>query len=378
MKNIITFLFITIFSIGLYAQTVYTSASFFQEGDLLFTAMDNVPAINIGSAGANQNWDFTSLSSGQEMMTEIMPASSGNAAADFPNADVYLNIGAGEIYLEILSNEIRQLGFAGDMGGFDATTIFTPPGKYKVAPLAYQSNYTDEYGVAFTIPADQIPFIDQLGLPITPDSIRLTQLFETVAEVDAWGTMSIPSGIYDVLRLKKLETTSTMIEAYIGGVFPVWIDVTDLLIGAIPDFGLPGGGNGTRESYEFLADGVKESIATVSMDTVGGNPVSVTYKVDDTGTAISNTSRDKTVFAGYPNPAFNDVKVDIRGFEPGKYQIKLYNLTGKIVQTNDYSIQKDSTVIFNVSRLPKGAYLYALVNEAGETLKANRLMVIKP
>ncbi len=361
------------------AQTTYTNASFLQEGDVLFTATDNMPNIDIGTPGMDKTWDFMSLSSGQQEMTVVQPASSGTAGNAFPDAEIYIPFGAGELYLKNTATVMEQVGFAGDMAGFNTVTPFIPRGKYRVAPLQYGDTYDDQSGVAFTIPADQIPFIDSLGLPIEPDSIRVTQLFETQAEVDAWGVVRLPNDNmeYDALRVRKTQTTDTKIEVYLP--FIGWNDVTDILLdflgGSIPGGAVP---NGTLETYDFIADGVKEVLATVTMDTVGGNPARVTYKVQDTGTAVNAARPDKTVFAGYPNPAFGDVKVDVRGFDSGNYQINLYNMIGRMVQTNDYEINSDSTVVFNVARLPRGTYLYALVDEEGKTLRANRLMVIKP
>ncbi len=383
MKHILFILFLSLLgSYSLNAQITYTNNSFFQEGDILFTSTDNAPSINQGAAAGNQTWDFSNLSSGQEDMIIVQPAASGAAGGAFPNADVYINFAGGEVYLEITPTAINQVGYAGNMAGFDVITPFTPAGKFKVAPLTAGDSYSDTNGVSFTIPADEIPFIDSLGLPVEPDSIRITQLFETESNVDAWGTLKIPNGItYDVIRLKKLQTTSTKIEMYVAGIFPIWVDVTDLITGAIGGGlgGLPTTfGDGTVESYEYLADGIKESIATVTLDSVGGTPRTVTYKVNQTSTAVNSAIEDPTVFSAYPNPAFSNVKVDVRGFDAGNYNINLYNLTGKLVQANAYEITSDSTVVFNVAQLPRGTYLYALIDEEGITLRAKRIMVIKP
>jgi hypothetical protein len=373
MKHIInTILAIFIVSTG-FAQTTITNASFIAEGDILYSSTDNAPSINIGITGEN-TWDYSALSSTQVDATEVYSASTGIGSADFPNADVYINFLGGELYLKINTNDVTQIGYVGAMMGFDVNTAFNPQGIYSKAPLNYQDSYTDANGIGFTIPADEIPFLDGLGLPINPDSIRITQVFNTSYEVDAWGMMTIPNGnTYDVLRIKKIQTTDTQIEAFI----PIinWVDVTGL-IGDGGDFGL---GGGSVESYDFLADGIKEAIATVRMDTVGGNVVSVTYKAQDSGsTPVAEVGENDDLFAAYPNPAYGDVKIDIRGFDNGEYDLKVFNIGGKEMMMKHLNINRDTAVTINVAHFDKGTYLYALIDESGKILRARRLMVIKP
>lgn len=356
-----------------FAQTTITNASFIAEGDVLYSSTDNFPSVNLGVSGEN-TWDYSGLSAPQIDATEVYPASDGIGAADFPSADVYINFLGGELYLKINSNEVTQIGYIGEMAGIDVNTAFNPQGFYSKAPISYQDSYNDENGIGFTIPADQIPFLDALELPINPDSIRITQVFNTSYEADAWGTMTIPNGsTYDVLRIKKVQTTNTQIEAFVP--FIEWIDVTGL-VGDLDFLGLE---DGAVESYDFLADGIKEPIATVRMDTVGGNVVSVSYKAQDTGsTPIAEVGENDDLFAAYPNPAYGDVKVDIRGFENGEYDLKVFNIGGKEVMGQHFSINRDTAVTINVAHLDKGTYLYALVDEDGTILRAKRLMVIKP
>ncbi len=376
MKYIITSLLIICQIHFLIAQITVSNAGFYEVNDILNTAIDNAPNINIGQAAGNQNWDFSTLSSSQIDQTTVLPASSGSSAAAFPNADIVIPFGqGGELYIQNTNTEMKTLGFAGNVQGIGTAAPFSPAGKFRVAPLQYGDSYTDENGIAFTLAADQIPFIDQLGLPVTPDSIRITQLFNVNVEVDAWGTVALPTGQYDALRLKKTQSTSSKIEAYVAGIFPVWLDVTDLVGANLPidDFE-----NGVVETYEFLADGIKESLAVVTVDTFGGNVLSVTFKDGNTGTPVNTLGEEEKLFAAYPNPAYGDVRIDVRGYSAGNYNINLYDVSGKLVQSELFNIQKDSTVIINVAHQNRGTYLYSLIDEKGKTLEAKRLMIIKP
>ncbi len=370
MKYSFTILVNLFFCLGLVAQVTITNATFYQSGDEIYTAVDGAPGISVGVAGANQTWDFTALNSANFNMTPVMDASSGSMAAAFPNADIVLQQFGGELYLEVTATEMRQLGFVGEQFGFSVTNVFSPQGIFRKAPLNYNDAYTDSNGGSFTVGADQIPFIDQLGLPVTPDSIRINQLTTTNVVVDAWGQLLLPGESHDVLRLRKEIENSFTIEALL----PVigWIDATVLAGGAIP-----GIEDSMTESYEFLSDNSKESIATVNFDTLGGVVQTVTFKPPST-VPVTQISNLKERFQVYPNPAYITAKIDVHGYENGAYSLEVYDITGKQVYNKSLEVRGDMTVRIEVMEWNKGTYLCSLVDASGKTLSAKRLMVVKP
>ncbi len=369
--------FTLILSLGIFsfafAQTSITNATFLSAGDILYTGTDNAPSIDVGSAGPSQKWSFGNLQTPDVQMREVLPASAGTAGASFPNADIVMDMFGGEVYMTVGTDEMVEVGFAGGFQGFDIDSPYNPQSIFRKT-MEYGDSYSTENGIALTIPAEQIPFLDSLGLPVEPDSVRITRIQQIEVNADAWGTVILPTGTYDCLRLEKNTTASLMVEMYVP--FLNWIDVTDFIAGQFGDLEQFGGGD--TYQYEFLADGIKESIAIVSLDTIGGDVQSVTFKSDpNVGIPVVNGDPG-SFFAAYPNPAYADVKIDVIGFERGNYDIGMYDISGKRVMNQNVNVNGDTTVVMNVSSLDKGSYLYTLVDSEGRIIKARRLMVIKP
>ncbi|MDV7394326.1 hypothetical protein RZS08_23290, partial [Arthrospira platensis SPKY1] len=128
--------------------------------------------------------------------------------------------------------------------------------------------------------ADDVPGGILNNLPITPDSLRIRINTQRTDEVDAWGTLTIPGGIYDVLREKRTELRQTRIDAKIG-FFPAWVDVTDIFVELLS---LPGLGSLTQESYYFWSNEALEPIAVLSLSPATGEVQSVEYKANNIST----------------------------------------------------------------------------------------------
>ena len=196
-----------------------------------------------------------------------------------------------------------------------------------------------------------------------------------MSNVDAWGSMAIPEGTFEVLRERRFEENDTRLEAKIG--FLDWTDVTDLLgnLGGMGVFGVD-----TTITYRFLSDVSKEPIAIATVDNNDETVVTaVQYKSSDI-TLSSNAVRDTGkpgVFA-YPNPAIDFVRFEFNELVVGNYKLKIFNILGSEVWSDSFYIRNNRTMKFDLSDLEKGTYLYSLVNDAGKTIATKRLMILKP
>lgn len=86
-----------------------------------------------------------------------------------------------------------------------------------------------------------------------------------------------------------------------------------------------------------------------------------------------NTLKAKTEISLYPNPAVNDLTVNINSGSTGKTTIQLYDLSGKVLMQQQFNKTDVSTVQkkFLVNQLPAGIYIIKLVigNEVSEVSK---------
>jgi len=379
MKKTLLFL-LSILCFQLVGQITVTNTSFPMIGDTLSTAIDGAPVgVEITAPGGDQAWNFSSL---QGVMTEVMvrPPSEGMNADLFPNANLFFPVGAdgvgGESYAFTNNDNYQIIGFVGPDPvnlGINVRVPFSPPIVERRSPMNFFDVNNSNYAILVAFPTDSLPGAITNDLPIVPDSIRLRVAANRVDVVDAWGTLTIPGGTYEVLREKRTEIRETLVEAKVGiGPFASWVDVTEFLGGDLigPD---------TITTYVFANNIEKENIAevTVTNDDLE-TPISVTYKSNDVITNVRYVNTGRADIFAYPNPAINDVRINFLNITPGNYTFRIFNILGKEVVNKQYNINGDHTIGIDIDTLQKGTYLYNLTNAKGKVIKTKRLMVIRP
>ena len=374
MKQTLLFAFL-LASTSVLAQVTITKSYFPAVGDSLRVAVDNLPSsISIGPGGADLRWDFTSLQSPFTRQIQVRPASEGEHKFDFPGADLFTPLSnEAEVYYRVTSSAYQMVGIFGEdpFGfGIKALTRFDPPATERRAPLDFRDEHNLSTNFSYAFSADDLPdaVLDQL--PITPDSLRIRIAIEREDVVDAWGKLTIPGGMYEVLREKRTEVRDARVDAKL----PVlgWQDITGLIPNA--DFV----GKDTSVSYYFHSNEAKEIIAVVSMDDAGRRAVRVEYKANDVATNVQNVKSLKPGVYAFPNPAIVNVRFEFSNLPRGNYKLAIFNILGVEVWSKHYFIDGQRLEKVDISSLRKGTYLYSLQNEAGKTISTKRLVVVRP
>ncbi len=358
-------------TIWLPAQITVTNATFPVAGDSLKTATDLTPdGIVITSAGGPFVWNYSSLSADTRAVTAFQPAAAGAEAASFPGAEL-VNIAdvGSETYFDVTATTFSVLGVSGsDLAQglpIEALLVFTPPLAERHAPLTFPNVFTSQSAFGFAIATADIPggILDSLGVPSGfLDSIRVRLTITRNDFVDAFGTLTIPGGTYDVLREKRTDYSDTRLEIHI----PLlgWQDVTDLIgIGAF--------GQDTTISYSYISNTAKEPIAIVTMDTTGLVPVQVDYKDNGIPNAINPITGKTIDVALSPNPATDEVRFALSNILPGQYTLHLFDMNGQSVLIKHLS--SDNTSI-SIQSLSAGMYLYKVADAKGQVIGTGRLM----
>ena len=362
------------------AQITLTNASFPSVGDTLFTATDNLPSgISVGAAGGPRNWDFTTLQAPFTQQNIVKPADQGENAALFPDADAVMGFTTiGEGYYKFDDQQIRLIGVAGQdifNLGLKLNTRLAPSLVDRRAPVNYQDTYNDQTSIRLPFASEDLPSFILDSLPITPDSFRIRITIQRTDVADGWGAMTIPGGIYDVLRIKRTQIQSARIDAKLS--FFGWQDITDIVLQFLDGFDQFFGDN-LLNQYLFLSNEAKEPIAVVTMNTDNTAPASVEYKSNFLINKIEEQGRFRPGVTAYPNPAVINVRFAFTHLTPGAYTLSIYNVLGAEVFRQQYDIWGDQTERVDVSRLSRGAYLYRLQNKSGRTLMTKRLVIIRP
>jgi len=274
----------------------------------------------------------------------------------------------------VSNNAYALLGYGGEDPlelGLETVARFSEPYIQQRSPMNYGDENTFSTSILLPFAGDDLPEAILNQIPITPDSIRINYAIDRTDVVDAWGTMTIPGGIYDVLREKRVEKREVKVEAKIS--ILDWQDITDFL----PQNDLLG--EQTITSYYFLSNESVEPIAIVNMAPDGESIVSVDFKSEDLiPTSIQdNTNKEPSIYVS-PNPAIASTRFEFSNLKSGQYELKIYNILGVEVWSRDYFINGDRAEKVDLIGFKKGTYLYSLVNSRGKSLTTKRLMIVRP
>lgn len=349
------------------AQVTVTNTTFFAIGDTLRIARAGNPeVVQAGTAGTNQNWDFTALYKDTAVQIVVKDAALGNATADFPNATTFQEVGFGETYFKITPSAITNLGFL--TNGFAGVPVMIAP-KYtpalieKRAPINYFDVNTSEASFLITFSTDIVPDTFFASFPFKPDSVRVNQMIDRLDVVDAWGSLTIPGGDYNVLRERRRTITETTIEVKVLG---IWLDL------AAVGIQFPGVGKDTTLAYHYFSDAEKETIAVV---TVNKDDETETTGIQYKDNGISSTYQPQpltsSLFLG-PQPTFGLLRFDLSPLT-APAQLDIFNMQGQIVHA---ASGLSGQLILVIDQLQQGTYVYR-VSVAGRLVESGTLLLQK-
>lgn len=246
MKRIVPLL-LFLFSVTcsqMIAQIQITAADAPVVGDVFVQSADtSVTLYSIGESGPNRVWDFRSLIANSSDTLRFI------ATADAPKNDLFPDASfAGQIdsiYTFAQANDegLYFLGIVSDF--FDVDTFFALRFDPNPRLLAYPTTSTTAY--VDTSKFDVSAFSD-----IFSDSVRITQEEFNHVTVDAFGTLRMPSGDFDVLRQERMVVTFDTIEVLTNG---VWFPIEQ--------------GVDTIFTYEWLAKEGKGPVLTITTTAAG-------------------------------------------------------------------------------------------------------------
>jgi len=242
------------------AQITVTQADFAVVGDIITNAYDTIPpALSVGGTGS-QTWDFSSLQIDYfDSNIYIDPSTTVNAA-DFPGANLAVEMNGFTAYILSSATEVAFEGFAGDLfGNSNVTSVpFNPTQVVQVFPSTDGTGFTDTSAYSLTFAGSDV------GEQV--DSIGVKHTSYLTATIDAYGTMITPAGTYQVLRQYSMEVGIDSIK-YKDAIFTLgqWV-----FLDPVYD---------TTYNYTWLANGEGYPVVEMETDAPGGNILSVNFKV---------------------------------------------------------------------------------------------------
>ena len=359
----------------LQAQITVSNTVFPVVGDTLHYAFGNqAGAINqiFTPPGGVQQWDLSNLQATQYWNPVMQDPSTGADHAFFQGATILYNPpnSSSEAYLQVTGNQVLGMGYAGlDKLGLGLDILFQNKPSLEVswAPV----NFFDIHqSAANVLTAFDAPIAPPVLLNLVPaaDSFRIRVTYQRIASIDAYGTMTIPGGTFDVLRKKQTEYKSTAVDVKVAPLG--WIDIST--IGGQQLLPL---GTDTITTFHFLNDVSKEEIAICTLNTGQNTVTGVQYKAVNVPSRVNAALLDRGVLI-YPNPAHDMVYVHFNRQTGAELQFELLDIRGQVIlRQNGQLVPGESDIHISVSSLPLGLY-QLLVRENGNLLIGKRLVKI--
>lgn len=375
------FLFLLILSVslgGLNAQPIITNAVFPKTGDTLSYAVDESPEnIQITTAGEGLLWDYSSLKSDFFVQQVFETPDSGSGFDLFPQATLLSRLAQGvESYWLVAENKIELLGAYGEDPlelGIVFSTPFSPPLLEISTPLNYLD--TLESSTSFSVPFATADLPDSIVamLPISPDSFRIRTNIHRMDVVDAWGSLQLPEKSYEVLRQKRLETAEIRVDAKI--IFLGWQDITELITPLImaPDFQ-----QDSLLTYRFWSNEAQEPVLICNVDSTGQNITSAQFKNSFLATTVTEETISEAGLSIFPNPAGDQIQIDIQEIPQGAYSLQFFHSNGLLVKEELLWISGSRfSQTLPVSSLQPGFYIGVLKNRDSGKIMGPPVFLIK-
>ena len=356
MKTKILTIALTISTVFSFAQITVTDADILGIGDVIYQAYDDMPSssISLGNAGSNQTWDFSSLNATESNSMEIISPVGTPFEAYHPTANMCIDDQGEYIYINKSSTGLNLVGFD------------DVPYPQLVLPLPLTYGFSTSIGPLTIMDSSMINMFvpDSLAVLITTgqaqtvDSIKIVITSTTDFNVDAYGSVTIPMGTFEALRLKADDITTTDYFVYctdtlFGGTGSNWYSMPAMLFPSEVE---------TNSSFQFWSNDplAKFVLASFYLDSVG-NVEEVEF-LENSGVS-SIAELDNTYFKVFPIPTTYNVTITSESNE--KINATLSDLNGREVKRFEFS---NSTTL-NLSDLDKGIYLLNLKTEKGSVTK---------
>lgn len=204
------------------AITVDGSASL-TFGSVLSTHIDTIAEDSVVvENGTNLSWNFDWLVEEQTVESDVVDPASTQWASFFSNATVGVKEGTRTVFMEQSATGVVALGMSDYIAEADLDTcmLFSDPMTLLEYPMEYGDTYSDTYFSSIVVDGQGISYNG-----ISPDSAKIVIEGSSQSEVDGWGELVLPSGTYEVLKLTRIESTTTTISVKTSFTGDAWIEI---------------------------------------------------------------------------------------------------------------------------------------------------------
>lgn len=366
-----------------HAQIQITRQDFPMVGDTFRFQTTELNALpNYQTKGANQTWDFSTITGGENLTIRYIARSAWTGVDSFPTSTLVEQSNHGTRFYSEDNNTIRLVG------KIDSLVLgFQPPIVIARFPIAFNSTSTSS-GTTITSGLYDTDLND--GNDDTNenpdngdgngdgnentnfDSVRTNTLVVHTDTADAWGTIKTPAGQYQVLRIKSHHHHSVIYQR--RSEQTGWTNYQPAGVPGIPD----------TVEYKWWAKGIRKEVFKVKISINSSSNTSespsVTNNIEEvawyTGTGAVTAAKNKlqeTAIQCAPNPSNGMFVVSAAQESPEGYALALFDPTGRQLYA-DRMLGINKSI--NWSFLPDGLYNLRITDHEGNFL-VKRIMIAK-
>lgn len=294
----------------LFGQITLTTSDMPVPGDTLPSASDTLAGwVNVGSAGANQTWDFSQAAHHVTTPTRAVAPSSTAYSGSFGTSTVALtNDNVNYLYYKNSASDYIATGIAGDllMNGQTRAVVFNPTSTTYEFPTQYLNDFSGTSQLQETASGSSV------NQPV--DQVRLTVTSNYRDTIDGWGTTITPVGSYASLRQRRVEYVHTLVEIKLFSFSP-WTTAADIYDtvrtynwlaketkGVVVSLGMDSLDNIVRLNYSLVPP---EPVANFSYTNVSGGVVDFTDLTTNSPTSWAWDLGDASATSSQQNPSYN-------------------------------------------------------------------------
>ena len=362
MKKGFTFLLLSLLSVISFAQITITNTDMPSSGDTIrLSETNNIQGLDPILTGTNYTWNYATLVPNNQRVDTFFSVSSTPLAYQFffNNIILYPNhkasfalrgidIGISQVpitdvfnYIKNSSTAYDNVGFGANISGVPSSTQNLPVDREYEFPMNYGGNHISNSAFGMSVPG-----FGYYG-----------QDLQRIDTVDGWGSLTLPYGTYNVLRVKSILNK---------------IDTTYLdLVGFGTTIPRP-----EEIEYKWLAAG--KGLPMLKIITVGGNVTQIEYQDDFVvGVEEVNQINNVTIF---PNPTQNHLVIDFNASISGNLKINLKDILGKDVGViyNNSMIAGNNKLLIDLTQhsIQPGIYFVELLLDE-ENYYTQKVVVVK-
>lgn len=316
-----------------WAQPVLNASDLPQGGEIYLRTNATPPLFSddLETGGADLTWDYSDLIPTNDQETEYfqMGEASFTTQLVFSSADHFTAF------------ELPDLGLENPLPFSGATTYLEfGNGSYKVVGLGITTDFVD-LPVIYEDEEELLPLPLEYGATLSstsafnvdlPDLLFYSTAQTAEIEVDAWGTLNLPGGSYECLRVKRTYVAEDSV-SIAGGV----------------GFGIPREGT----TYEWYASG--EGMPVLSVQSIAGIPGIWTYKPAESTNAVGHVSADIRLGVA-PNPAPMGGTVTLQYDVPVSLELTVVDAMGRVMHEGQLNAGQGQTQLPS-AEWPAGTYV---------------------